>query len=58
MTKAVIGAPSGLAKGTRRATGVPCLVITIRAPFATRSSRRAKWVLASKAPTVFILVGD
>ncbi len=51
-----VRSPSGLAKGTRRATGVPCLVITIRSPFATRYSRRAKWVLASEAPMVFMLV--
>ncbi len=46
---------SGLAIGTKCATGVPRLVITIRSPFATRSSRRAKWFLASEAPMVFKL---
>src|SRR5205823_2975843 len=38
--------------GTSRATGTPCLVMVKVSPFATRSSRRERWVFASKEPTV------
>ena len=41
--------------GTNRATGRPRRVMVSDSPLATLSRRRARWVLASYAPTVSIL---
>src|SRR5579885_735193 len=41
--------------GTSRATGLPCLVMTISSPFSTRSRREPSVFLASKAPTSITL---
>ena len=39
-----------VALATKRATGLPCLVITISSPRSTRSNREPRVFLASKAP--------
>src|SRR4051794_36708619 len=45
------GADLAARGGTSRATGLPCLVMVISSPSATRCRSWARWVLASNDPT-------
>jgi len=38
--------------GHQHGAGTPCLVMVVFRPFDTRSSKDARWVLASNAPMV------